>query len=383
MTPTTIDRIVDAVLPDACSGCGGRVVEDGVADQYQTDIVQVATETTHIRVHQGVCDGCGRRVQGRHALSTSDALGAAAAQVGPKAKALAASLHYEHGLSFGRCADILSTLGVDVTRGALAGSAASIAQDLGPTFESIVAELVSRPVVVMDETGWKLCGDRAWLWAATTGTETVYLVRAGRGFEDATALIPADYRGVIVSDGWVVYRRYDEADRQSCLAHLTRRCSEMITDLPRWARGTPREVKALLQEALAARELDGPDRVRVAADLDERIELLGERPHPHPDNARLVKHLTNERADLFTFLTVDGVDATNWRAEQAMRPAVVNRKTWGGNRTRAGADRQGILMTILRTARQRGVDIIETLVELAHSPTPTIMPLPLPTLTPA
>ena len=31
------------------------------------------------------------------------------------------------------------------------------------------------------------------------------------------------------------------------------------------------------------------------------------------------------------------VQATNWPAEQAIRPAVVNRKVWGGNRTEAGA----------------------------------------------
>jgi hypothetical protein len=30
-------------------------------------------------------------------------------------------------------------------------------------------------------------------------------------------------------------------------------------------------------------------------------------------------------------------DGTNYHAEQAIRPAVVNRKVWGGNRTLAGS----------------------------------------------
>jgi transposase len=45
----------------------------------------------------------------------------------------------------------------------------------------------------------------------------------------------------------------------------------------------------------------------------------------------------NERQHLLTFLTAPAIQATNWRAEQAIRPAVVNRKSWGGNRTSHGA----------------------------------------------
>jgi hypothetical protein len=57
----------------------------------------------------------------------------------------------------------------------------------------------------------------------------------------------------------------------------------------------------------------------------------------HPGNERLAQFLWDHRDDLFTFLREPGLDATNWRAEQAIRPAVVNRKVWGGNRTWTGA----------------------------------------------
>ena len=56
---------------------------------------------------------------------------------------------------------------------------------------------------------------------------------------------------------------------------------------------------------------------------------------------------------MFTFLKMPGIDATNYRAEQAMRPAAVNRKVWGGNRTAAGAHAQSVLMTTLATCRQQ------------------------------
>ena len=38
----------------------------------------------------------------------------------------------------------------------------------------------------------------------------------------------------------------------------------------------------------------------------------------HPDNERLAKHLAKHNNQLFTFLKVPGIDATNYRAEQAM-----------------------------------------------------------------
>jgi hypothetical protein len=72
-------------------------------------------------------------------------------------------------------------------------------------------------------------------------------------------------------------------------------------------------------------------------------------------------------------LTTDGVDATNWRGEQGVRPAVVNRKVWGGNRTDRGAETQGRLMTFLRTAHQQGADAIDLLIDLARAPNPGIV----------
>jgi hypothetical protein len=40
----------------------------------------------------------------------------------------------------------------------------------------------------------------------------------------------------------------------------------------------------------------------------------------------LANHLLREREALFTFLDCPGLEATNWRAEQAIGPMVVTRK---------------------------------------------------------
>ncbi|HSH23030.1 MAG TPA: hypothetical protein VK975_03115, partial [Acidimicrobiales bacterium] len=61
------------------------------------------------------------------------------------------------------------------------------------------------------------------------------------------------------------------------------------------------------------------------------------------------------------------------RGEQGIRPAVVNRKVWGGNRTERGAEHQSRLMTFLRTAHQQGADAVALLVDLARAPAPGVV----------
>lgn len=66
----------------------------------------------------------------------------------------------------------------------------------------------------------------------------------------------------------------------------------------------------------------------------------------------------------FWFLIDPTINATNYRAEQAMRAAVVNRKVWGGNHTWAGAWAQGVLLSMTRTLFQRGNDVLQWLSRL-------------------
>jgi transposase len=96
----------------------------------------------------------------------------------------------------------------------------------------------------------------------------------------------------------------------------------------------------------------------------------------NPDNERLAKHLAKHRNQVFTFLKIPGIDATNYRAEQAMRPAAVNRKVWGGNRTAAGAHAQSVLMTVLRTGRQQLRDTLGLTADILRGRRPRLALLP-------
>ena len=91
---------------------------------------------------------------------------------------------------------------------------------------------------------------------------------------------------------------------------------------------------------------------------------------PQEENRRLAQHVDAHRWHWFWFLFEPRAEATNWRAEQALRPAVVNRKAGGGNRTWRGAGAQSVLMSILRTCRNQCRDPLNYLSHTLRSKTP-------------
>ena len=370
----------DAALPVACPACSGEVHGTHVVSQYQEDLPVVRPVIREFRVHVGACATCGRRVQGRHPRQTSDALGAAAVQIGPEAVALVVVLHTGFGLPLAHVVTLLrDRFGIRVPRGALGPVCARMATRAPPTYEALCAQGRGSPVVSPDETGWKVAGTLHWLWAVATADPTVYAIRPGRGFVDAATILGKDFAGVLARDGWAPYRRVGHADHQTCGAHLLRRCRLLQLDHPRSPFAA--RVQQRLQQALALRDRYAagdisPHGLASARGrlLTQTLDLLTTTRSTIPAVQRFAAHLTVEASALFTFLGDPAIDATNWRAEHALRPAVVMRKVCGGNRSVRGAQTQQVLTSVLRTTHQRGLDPARLLATILRAPTPSVPP---------
>ncbi|MCA1680788.1 MAG: IS66 family transposase, partial [Actinobacteria bacterium] len=399
--PDHVDEEIRVPLPDACPCCSGELDFEDEVDQYQEEIVEIGAHVRRFRISRGRCRRCGRRAQGRHPDQTSDAIGAAGSQVGPRAVAIAAQLNKELGVAMGKVSQILGLFGVSVTPGGLYQAIGRLATAASPTCQALIVAVRDSTVVAADETGWRVAGSRQWLWVFVGDDGvTVYLIAPGRGYEQARSVLGEDFSGVLERDGWAPYRRFEHARHQTCVAHLLRRAGELIADSVAGQAKIPHAVCRLLQDALAVRDqhtdlLANRDQVidSTCVQIDDDQLLLGaddrdatpdEREHldteiarlqqqfdallarnpTHDPNRKLLKHLANEREHLLTFLSTPGIAATNWRAEQAIRPAVVNRKNWGGNRTPHGAEVQQTLMSVIRTSRQQDVCPITLLTDL-------------------
>ena len=208
---------------------------------------------------------------------------------------------------------------------------------------------------------------------------TVYVIQPGRGFEEATRILGRDYEGFLIHDGLRLYYGFLKAFHQTCLAHLFRRCRDMVKAASRAAARFPNAVSKLLHKALALRDRYQRDEISrlglsiATGRIEAAMDRLLDKRLTSPANRRLANHLCHEQPHLFSFLHCPGLDATNNTGERAIRPAVVARKTWGGNRTQKGARTQEILASVLRTYWQQGKDSFAGLVELMRSPRQRIL----------
>ena len=179
-----------------------------------------------------------------------------------------------------------------------------------------------------DETGWQVGGPAAWLWVFTGPQGTVCTIDRRWPHEVAVEVLRQGFSGVWVTDCFRAYDHRVLADwpQQKCFAHLLR------------------ELARLLREALALREEKGKSE---PAWWEARLEgwevkldalMAEERRFTDRDNERFAWRLRKRRRHLLRFLRVEGVEATNNRAERALRPALLVRKTGAVTRPLEGPE---------------------------------------------
>ncbi|HEV3255399.1 MAG TPA: transposase, partial [Gemmataceae bacterium] len=160
-----------------------------------------------------------------------------------------------------------------------------------------------------------------------------------------------------------------------------RRCDEMEAAATRGAVRFPRRVAELLRAGLDLRDRHAAGQTSThgltvaRGRLENQLSDLIFPPKANAANERLAQHLWNHRTELFTFLRQPGLDATNWRAELAIRFGVILRKVWGGSRTWVGARAQAVLMSVWRTCWQQRRCALDFLSQwLRGTPVPLALP---------
>jgi transposase len=380
-SPEQIDEVHEAQLPDVCPDCGSPLDETYIAQQYQVEIPRKPIHR-QFNIHVGQCRQCHRRVQGRHPLQTSDALGAAAAQLGPDAQAAVVELNKQGGLSHGKVTRCLESLfGIPLSRGGSVHTVLRAAARCEPAYEAIRQTVGQSDWVVPDETGWRVGGHPAWLHTLVGPEATAYVIDPTRSGSVAEAILGLDYGGTMIHDGWSPYDQFEHADHQQCLNHLLRRADAMAASATRGAVCFPRRVAEFLRAGLdlrdryAAGDISRHGLAVASGRLENQLSDLIFPPKMNSANERLAQHLWVHRDDLFTFLRHPGLDATNWRAELAIRFGVILRKVWGGSRTWTGARAQSVLMSVWRTCWQRGRSALDFLSQLLRG-TPAALAAP-------
>jgi transposase len=343
-----------------------------VDEQFQEEI-PIKPLRRKFRIHKGTCRCCSRRVRGRHPKQTSDAVGAAASQVGPDAQATITYLNKHSGMSYGKIADLFDrTYGIHLTRSACAQAVLRAGQRLRPAYEEIKQHIRDAKHVTPDESGWRLGGKPVWVhaWVADDGF-TLYAIDPHRSANALEQVIGINWSGNMTHDGASTYDRFkNDVIHQQCVDHALRRAESLLDKQTGAARDFPQQVISIftagltLRDQLNAENADSDRRGENYLDYTERLRTLTETPSGNEANDRFAKHLHKHAHEWFPFLLDPDIPATNHRAEQALKTPIVNRKVWGGNRTPNGRDAQEVDSSVIATCK-KGVKSVITFVSQA------------------
>ena len=234
-------------------------------------------------------------------------------------------------------------------------------------FDTLCLLLAQAAIVYMDETGWKVGNDKCSLWAFASQLQRVFLFGCHK--DDATLdkmLPPEIFKGIGVSDDAGVYQdRFTQA--QKCWAHLLRKAIKLALLYP-----DNKKYQAFLdqlleiyrdgKQAAADGRLGEVGRKERVDDLSSRLLDLCVRhqeaktatmtPHER-DFANMVEELQRLllAEELFTFVLVPEVEATNNLSERNLRSPAQDRKANRTNKTAKGAHRRSVIVSVLESLR--------------------------------
>ncbi len=363
LPPEQVDEFV-TVTPASCAGCGLALPDDaelwlGRAHQV-TEIPTPVLHTTEYQFMVCRCPACGE------VNEAADTEGVTRSAFGPNIHALTGILTGRFRMSRRDVRAALATLyRLDVSTGAVQNMVDRVSEAVAATVDQIASEVYSAPAVHADETSWPFDGGKGWLWVATTPSAAYFHIDAHRSREALSNLLPPDYSGIVHSDRWRPYEVYPVQRRQLCHAHLRRDFQALID---RGGGGRPIG-KGLLKASdrllhLWHRFKRGDiTRSRLWRDTEPirtRWRTLAERARSgsHKKARALGKDLLRQWDALWTFLHIDGVEPTNNDAERALRHGVIWRKLSFGSDSPKGAEFAGRILTIVETARRRGVNLL-------------------------
>ena len=359
--------------PDACALCDKNLTQQ-LAKAYTAfetlDLIWSnpdepglkLTNTQHIYFER-VCDACGHCTQcaphrqPSHALTPSIEL-CQWRLVGPGLAALIVCLAYRMRLSRVRIKEFLSDwLAIQISVGTINATLHESGAAALPVEQELVEAIQTSGLLYVDETSWPELTQLLWLWVFC-GQDVVAYWIATRSSELLIALLGSDYQGVLMSDGWHVYRHF--LNRLRCWAHLLRKAKGLKESLDPNARLFGQQtldlLNTLIDAVYAARKQ--PPNQALTLIYQQRLSAYQVACHAmststHDKTRALAREMINDWDAIFQVLAHPHLPLTNNEAERALRHWVILRNICHGTRTENGTRIFAILISVIETCRVR------------------------------
>ena len=352
--------------------CEVDLLATGEPVRHQVEeLPRIATIVVEHQCHRIRCPACGAKRAGELPAEVAQSA------FGPRFQAAVATLAVRNRVSRRDTVELCEELfGARISTGTVDRVLARAADALELPYLDLVRELRRSGRLNIDETGWRLRGQRRTLWGAFTEKLAVYRICENR-HEDRARELLADSTAIVTSDRWWAYNHLPLDRRQICWSHLQRDFTAQAE-----AGGAERELGLaglqICDELFWAWEIYQHTADR--KELGRRIRLLRRELKPilrtysgkaprYKRSRGLARNLLKVWPALWTFSEKPGVKPTNNHAERGLRGAVIYRKLSLGSQSEHGEHRIERLLSASTTCRLQNRSLFEYLSQLltAHN----------------
>lgn len=365
----------------ACPVCGGTLAEMGDQTEDSEEVTLVERQFVVVK-H--------RRKKYRCRCNACVVTAPAPPKLAPGSRysvefavEVAASKYLDH-LPLERQATIMRREGLAIDSQTLWDQINVLAYHLQPTADAIRHAVLDSTVVGADETPWRLMGadpKRWWVWALTNGDLVAHAILDSRS-KAAAAQVLADFRGIVIADG---YGAYDALARAGpsfrlahCWAHVRRKFVEIEENFP----VESKEILNLIGELYAVEALvpcpnGNEDALRLRAELRaarsreivRRIRdwAIAQRPLPQSGLGKARDYMLGLWKGLTAFLDDPKIPIDNNAVERALRGVALGRKNHYGSRSRRGTEVAALFYSLFESAKLAGVEPKNYVLRAAHA----------------
>jgi len=352
------DKEID-VIPLECPHCHGTHLVKLSAFIHQfLEIPEIRILCTHFTIWKCECQDCRKLVNAKIPAEFE-------AGFGPRFTAMIADLAGDMACTRRNIERFVENVfGVPISQGAIENCVRRASEAILPHYEAFLQEARQARYNHCDETSWRQFGPpgkaKHWGWVLNSEKITVYKISKHRTTEAFREFI-ADWKGILISDDYKTYMSWDGEDRQTCLSHLIRRAESFKESHdPKIAKGGAWILKEL--RCLVKMGHTPPTKGEWASWRARFTKWVSMYSVREDDLGTFAKRLGNDAEQLYTFMREEGIDATNNRAERALRPLVVRRKVSYGSTSEEGERWVERIMTLRETCRQNGRSFFDELV---------------------
>lgn len=250
---------------------------------------------------------------------------------------------------------------------------------LRPIYEHIRTGVLAGGYVQVDETPIEYLEPgngktkQGYLWTVNRpGGEVFYCWHTSRAAACLEEIIPADFAGIIQSDGYSAYRAF--ADRRKgielagCWAHVRRKFHEALEQSPKVAGWLLRQIQNLYRVEANLREHHAGPQLREALRASQsrpiverfqralvRLKSSG-RYLPQSLLGQAMDYALGQWPTLEVFLKDGRIEIDNNLVENAIRPTAIGKKNWLFIGEADAGQRSAIIYTLVENCRHRGID---------------------------